>query len=146
MQTHLEERLCILVGEPAGEQLQLPTIQGSLDGPSHVLKAHGRGPLQHQALLRPRPPLDGPGDYTTCISSLCDRGSWFLCGSRVLTEAAYLQHGEAGRPSSPGGNGGWDLPPVTFVKCVGTLWATGDTTPTQASFIGDGRRDAGSGN
>lgn len=106
LQTHLEERLCILVGEPAGEQLQLPTIQGSLDGPSHVLKAHGRGPLQHQALLRPRPPLDGPGDYTTCISSLCDRGSWFLCGSRVLTEAAYLQHGEAGRPSSPGGNGG----------------------------------------
>lgn len=48
LQTHLEERLHIQWGEPTWRIALTPTIQGSLVGPSHVLKAHGRGPLQQQ--------------------------------------------------------------------------------------------------
>lgn len=56
LQTHLEERLHIPVGGTHWRIALILTIQGSLVGPSHVLKAHGRGPLQQQAHCGPDHP------------------------------------------------------------------------------------------
>ena len=111
-----------------------PTIQGPLVGPSHVLRAHGRGPLQHQAHRGPDHSWMIQVTIQPALQACSETGNWFLAGNTVLTEAAYLQHRETSHPSSSGRNGGWDLPAVTFLECVETLWTARDTTQLRYPF------------
>lgn len=110
------------------------TTQGPLVGPSHVLRAHGRGPLQHQAHRGPDHSWMIQVTIQPALQACSETGNWFLAGNTVLTEAAYLQHRETSHPSSSGRNGGWDLPAVTLLECVETLWTARDTTQLRCPF------------
>lgn len=81
------------------------TTQGPLVGPSHVLRAHGRGPLQHQAHRGPDHSWMIQVTIQPALQACSETGNWFLAGNTVLTEAAYLQHRETSHPSSLAGMG-----------------------------------------